>query len=238
MARFYDLNRAKNSSDFTAALKNYGCPAQNFAYVDRQGNVGMYSAGLMPIKTAAHSFAYGDANDPAQTWSGSPRADQILATPSTNGFVSFEKLPHAFNPPEGFVESCNQKPTPDNCPIFYNWNFEAPYRGMRIHELLSGERKISIEDMKAAQLDVQSVVARNLVPVILAAFANTDNAGALVSAALTVCSGGMEIFGESCRANDLPQLWENFKTRYGQSVFKQMTALRTCIHRAAFCWLW
>ncbi|MGH7452784.1 MAG: penicillin acylase family protein, partial [bacterium] len=181
---FYDLNHAKNFSDFCAALRHYGNPAQNFAYVDRQGNVGMYSAGLMPIKTAARSFGPGEASDPEHAWPGSPRADQILSAPSPNSFVPFEKLPHAFNPPEGFVESCNQKPTPDNYPIFYDWSFEAPYRGMRINELLSAERKISIEDMKAAQLDVHSVVARTLTPILLKAFETGDNATSIVSAAL------------------------------------------------------
>ncbi|MGH7599998.1 MAG: penicillin acylase family protein, partial [bacterium] len=186
---FYDLDRAKNFSDFCAALRHYGNPAQNFAYVDRQGNVGMYSAGLMPIKTAARSFGPGEANDPSQAWPGSPRADQILNAPSPNSFVPFEKLPHAFNPPEGFVESCNQKPTPDNYPIFYDWNFEAPYRGMRINELLSADRKISIEDMKAAQLDVHSVVARTLTPTLLKAFEPGDNATTIVAAALDSLRG-------------------------------------------------
>ncbi len=181
---FYDLNHAKNFSDFCAALRHYGNPAQNFAYVDRQGNVGMYSAGLMPIKTAARSFGPGEASDPAQAWPDTPRADQILNVSSPNSFVPFEKLPHAFNPPEGFVESCNQKPTPDHYPIFYDWNFEAPYRGMRINELLSAERKISLEDMKAAQLDVHSVVARTLTPILLKAFETGDNATSIVAAAL------------------------------------------------------
>jgi len=181
---FYDLNRAKNFSGFTEALKNYGAPAQNFAYIDRQGNVGMYSAGLMPIKTAARSFGAGEAGDPAQAWPGAPAADQILSPPWPESFVPFEKLPHAFNPPEGFVESANQKPTPDNYPAFYDWNFEAPYRGMRIHELLSGDRKISLDDMKAAQLDVHSVVARILTPVILNVFANDGAINSTVAMAL------------------------------------------------------
>ncbi len=209
---FYDLNHAKNFSDFCAALRHYGNPAQNFAYVDRQGNVGMYSAGLMPIKTAARSFGPGEASDPAQAWPGSPRADRILAEPSPGSFVPFEKLPHAFNPPEGFVESCNQKPTPDNYPVFYNWSFEAPYRGMRIRELLSADRKISLDDMKAAQLDAQSVVAKILAPVILEAFANDGNDTPLVSAALDSLRAWD---GRFLVARVAPTIyhafWENFK---------------------------
>jgi penicillin amidase len=209
---FYDLNRAKNFSDFCAALRHYGNPAQNFAYVDRQGNVGMYSAGLMPIKTAARSFGPGEASDPAQAWPGSPRADRILAEPPPESFVPFEKLPHAFNPPEGFVQSANQKPTPDNYPTFYNWSFEAPYRGMRIRKLLSADRKISLDDMKAAQLDVQSVVARTLAPVILAAFANNGVDTPLLSAALDSLRAWD---GRFLVAHVAPTIyhafWENFK---------------------------
>ena len=213
---FYDVNRAQNFSDFTAALKNYGAPAQNFVYIDRTGNVGMYSAGWMPIKTAALSLAHGDANDPAQAWPGSPRADQILLTPAPNAFVPFEKLPHVFNPPEGFVESANQKPTPDNYPIFYNWNFEAPYRGMRIHELLSAERKISIDDMKAAQLDAHSVVARILTPMILSAFANDGQAHATLATALDSLRAWNYDFRVSRVA---PTIYHNFWERFKQEIW-------------------
>jgi len=213
---FYDMNRAKNFSDFTAALKNYGAPAQNFVYIDRTGNVGMYSAGWMPVKTAALSLAHGEASDPAQAWPGSPRADQILQTPSPNGFVPFEKLPHAFNPPEGFVESANQKPTPDHYPIFYNWNFEAPYRGMRIRELLSADRKISIDDMKAAQLDAHSVVARILTPLILQAFANDGQASATLATALDSLRAWDYDFRVSRVA---PTIYHNFCERFKQEIW-------------------
>lgn len=213
---FYDVNRAQNFSDFTAALKNYGAPAQNFAYVDRAGNVGMYSAGWMPIKTAALSLATGVASDPAQAWPGSPRADQILQTPAPNDFVPFEKLPHVFNPPEGFVESANQKPTPDHYPIFYNWNFEAPYRGMRIHELLSADRKISIDDMKAAQLDAHSVVARILTPMILQAFANDGQANTTLTAALDSLRAWNYDFRVSRVA---PTLYHNFWEMFKQEIW-------------------
>jgi len=213
---FYELNRARNFSDFTAALKNYGAPAQNFVYIDHTGNVGMYSAGWMPIKTAALSLAHGEASDPAQAWPGSPRADQILQTPSPNDFVPFEKLPHAFNPPEGFVESANQKPTPDDHPIFYNWNFEAPYRGMRIHELLSAEHKISIDDMKAAQLDAHSVVARILTPLILQAFANDGQASVMLAPALDSLRAWDYDFRVSLVA---PTIYHNFWEMFKQDIW-------------------
>ncbi len=213
---FYDLDRAQNFSDFTAALKNYGAPAQNFVYVDRAGNVGMYSAGWMPIKTAARSFATGAASEPAQAWPGSPAADQILPAPSPNDFVPFEKLPHAFNPPEGFVESANQKPTPDHYPIFYNWNFEAPYRGMRIHELLGADRKISIDDMKAAQLDAHSVVARILTPMILNAFANDGQANAVLAMALD----SLRAWNYDFRAGRVaPTIYHNFWEMFRQEIW-------------------
>ncbi len=209
---FHDLNRAENFSDFTAALKNYAAPAQNFAYVDRAGNVGMYSAGLMPLKTAARSFGAGDANDPAQNWPGSPAADRILSATSPEGFVPFENLPHVFNPPEGFVQSANQKPTPENYPIFYNWSFAAPYRGARIYELLSAGRKISLDDMKAAQLDVHSVVARTMTPVILAAFANANLANATMAAALDSLRGWDFNFQTNRVAPTIyHSFWEMFK---------------------------
>lgn len=217
---FYELNNAKNFPDFCNALRHYGAPAQNFAYVDRQGNVGMYSAGLMPIKPAALYQFYGDANDPAQAWPGSPVADKILPEPWPDGFVPFEKLPHTFNPPEGFVESCNQKPTPDNYPVFYGWNFDPAFRGQRIRELLSVDRKISFDDMKAAQLDAHSVVARQLTPIILKAFESADEMSSTLAAALD----SLRLWNFDFRANRVPPtvyhvFWENFRQKIWAKYF-------------------
>jgi penicillin amidase len=181
----------------------------------------MYSAGLMPIKPAGLYQASGQASDPAQAWPGSPRADQILSESWPDGFVPFEKLPHTFNPPEGFVESCNQKPTPDHYPVFYDWNFETPYRGMRIHELLSAERKISIEDMKAAQLDVHSVVARQLTPIILRAFENANEINPLVTAGLdSLRPWDFDFHVSGVAPTIYHAFWENFRQEIWAKHFR------------------
>jgi penicillin amidase len=83
---------------------------------------------------------------------------------------------------------------------------------MRIRELLSENRKISLDDMKAAQLDVQSVVAKTLAPVILAAFANDGDDNPLLAAALDSLRAWDSHFLVARVAPTIYHaFWENFK---------------------------
>jgi penicillin amidase len=44
------MNRAGNWQEFTAALKHWDAPAQNFVYADVDGNIGYYMAGRVPVR--------------------------------------------------------------------------------------------------------------------------------------------------------------------------------------------
>ena len=47
---FLSIDQASNWQQFTAALRNFTVPMQNFVYADADGNIGFYAAGLVPIR--------------------------------------------------------------------------------------------------------------------------------------------------------------------------------------------
>jgi Protein related to penicillin acylase len=59
---FINLNRAKNWTEFTAALRDYKAPMQNFVYADVDGNIGFYAPGSVPIRRN------GDGRMPVPGW--------------------------------------------------------------------------------------------------------------------------------------------------------------------------
>ena len=75
----FNINRARNWKEFTAALNSYRGPTQNFVYADIDGHIGYYGAGWIPIrKSGDGSVPYDGATDDGE-WTG---------------FIPFEKLPH------------------------------------------------------------------------------------------------------------------------------------------------
>ncbi|HEX5690063.1 MAG TPA: penicillin acylase family protein, partial [Roseiflexaceae bacterium] len=146
---FNGIARARDWEQFTKALRDYKAPMQNFVFADEDGNIGYYAPGALPIR------AQGDGTLPVPGWT-----DEY----DWQGYVPFEELPHAFNPPQGFIVSANNKVAPNSYPHLIGTNFAAPYRAARIAELIQAKDKLSPDDLAAIQADVRSAQARELLP--------------------------------------------------------------------------
>ncbi len=149
---FLGINQAQSWDDFRAALRAYIAPAQNFVYADINGNIGYYAPGRYPIR------ASGDGLLPAEGWSG--RQEWV-------GFVPFEEQPQAFNPPQGFIATANNRPTPPDYPYDLGREWALPYRYQRIVELIRAKDRLGPDDMAAIQADTVSLHARELLPRLL-----------------------------------------------------------------------
>ncbi len=153
---FRKINYAANWDDFVEAMKDYVAPSQNFVYADREGNIGYFGPGHIPIR------ARGNGLLPVPGWN-----DDYEWT----GWIPFEDLPHAFNPEAGYIVTANNRVVPDDYPYFISHDWAPPYRAQRIVELIetlsSGGETISVDDMAAIQGDQQSAQARELLPFLL-----------------------------------------------------------------------
>jgi penicillin amidase len=151
---FVQIDSARNWEDFRAALRRFSGPGQNFIYADVDGNIGYQVAGALPVRRGF------DGNVPVDGSSGNFEWD---------GFVPFEDLPSAFNPPEGRIISSNQNPFPTDWKYSVNGNFDPGYRAQQVRALLQAHEGWKPQDMLTIQKDVYSPFLRSLAHTIGAA---------------------------------------------------------------------
>ena len=148
---FIGFNYAKNWDEFKTALRRYITPQQNFVYADDAGNIGYYAPGKIPIRNW-------DGRFPAEAAKGA----------NWSGYVPFEDLPNVQNPREGFIVTANNRTLPFGAAQTELSTYTEGYRAQRIRELILETPKHTIATMRAAQNDTESIVARDLLPGLLA----------------------------------------------------------------------
>lgn len=141
-AAFYQLNRARNWSDFQNALKVFPGPTQNFIYADVDGHIGYYGAGNIPIRRSGDGSVPYDGTTDEGEWTG---------------YIPFDKLPHVYDPPSGVIVTANQRVVGRDYPYFLTREWGAPYRARRIYDQLTARQKLTTDDYRAIQGDVYSL---------------------------------------------------------------------------------
>jgi len=155
IAAFNRINRAGSWEEFTAGVREFTGPGQNFLYGDIDGNIGYWCGVRLPIRGKQNSTL------PLPGWD---------ASAEWKGFVPFEQLPHRFNPPEGYLASANNRLVDDSYPYHISDLWEPPSRILRLREVLGREGTFTAADFARLQNDRYSPHAREIVPYILAAF--------------------------------------------------------------------
>ena len=178
---FLDIDRAANWTDFTAALRRYPGPAQNFVYADVDGNIGYHATGMLPIRRGFDGTVPVDGSSGEFEW---------------QGFIPFDRLPASFNPAAGRIVTANQNPFPENYDYAVNGIFAADYRANQIRNLLAAREKWKPEQMMDVEKDVYSGFERFIARQVVAAFDRQRPAGAQIAGAVAVLrswNGQMEI---------------------------------------------
>ena len=147
----YLLNRAKNYNDYVDAIMNFQCPAQNFAYADRSGNIAIWGQGQFVNKWKEQGRFVMEGEDSATLW---------------KELIPMRENPHVFNPAQGFVASANESVTDSTYPYWYNGDF-VELRAWRINQVLSGLPKATVQDMFDLQQDTYSILAANALPIMI-----------------------------------------------------------------------
>ncbi|HXW09523.1 MAG TPA: penicillin acylase family protein, partial [Steroidobacteraceae bacterium] len=194
------LNRARDLTDFTTALRYFDAGSQNFIYGDIEGNIGYFTTGEVPLREDLQANTVRGAPPwfvrdgfGGNEWLKDPSPDAFNGT----GYLSlpFEELPQTVNPSAGWVVNANNDTsgaTLDNDPlnqlriggqgIFYlGYAFDHGTRAGRITQALK-ERlvrgSVDRSDMQAIQADVTLLDAQVLTPYITGAFLRAASAGA------------------------------------------------------------
>jgi penicillin amidase len=148
------LGLARGWPSWIEALHLFTAPMQNMVYADHDGNIGFFAPGQIPIRKK------GDGTVPVPGWTGEYDWD---------GWVPFEELPQAFNPPVGHIATANNKIVPDSYPYLLTHDWDLPYRVERIEAGLAETPRQSIDSSAAIQGDTVSLSAKHLLPLMLTA---------------------------------------------------------------------
>jgi len=153
---FLGMARAQNWKGFTEALRGFTGPEQNMVYADVDGNIGYYAPAWVPIRK------HGDGSLPQ-----SGASDDYDWT----GYIPFEDLPHALNPPGGIIATANSRVVPDGYPYFITHDWAPPYRTARIFQLLEAAppHSLTVDDMLRIQMDIHSIEDEQLAKQLVAA---------------------------------------------------------------------
>jgi len=135
---FYEMNTAENSDDFLAGVKKFSSPAQNVVFADKQGNIGYFPAGKIPIRGKGNGEIPQIARGSSDVW---------------QGFFKEDEKPYLFNPAKGYVVTANNPVLPDTAMPIYAKTWIPSFRADRIDELISKENKITPVTVQAVQTD-------------------------------------------------------------------------------------
>lgn len=141
----FALDTASDWASFRAAMSRWTSPSLNAVYADDQGHIGYQAIGQIPNRPGGLvDVPITDAN---HQW---------------NGYIPFEQLPSALDPPNGIIATANSRITPDGYayPISNDW--ADPYRNERIWKWLAGKNNLTSADMLTLQTDVYSAVDQEL----------------------------------------------------------------------------
>lgn len=149
--------RATSCDMFAQALPRWRFPTANCVFGDTQGNIGYWSLGALPIRSALSAHGGNVAQD-GRTRKG-----------AWQGMIPYDLLPHVINPKRGYLVTANHR----TIQSFYNVPFGNMTgsggdtdRGLRIKELiwehLDEHETFTPEDVLAMQDDCVSVWKREI----------------------------------------------------------------------------
>ncbi|HEY2824784.1 MAG TPA: penicillin acylase family protein, partial [Gemmatimonadales bacterium] len=146
---------ARSVDEWLKAMEAYKVPIQNGLVADRAGSIAIRATGDYPVRPGADGELIRDGAVSASDW---------------NGYLPLAREPFAKDPAQGYLASANQQPVdPAVDRDYLGANWPAPFRALRINQLLRGDSAVTPDDMARFQTDPGSPRADLFVPAFLAA---------------------------------------------------------------------
>ena len=147
----YQINQARNTAEFRAALPRFGAPMQNLFVADREGNIGFAASGRMPERRTGRGHLPSLGVHGRGDWSG---------------YVDPSRWPQEWNPPTGIIANANNRLDGEHAHS-YAWYWPESHRVQRIHEALRNDPPRDVAAHIKLQMDNLSIAARSLMPLLI-----------------------------------------------------------------------
>lgn len=209
----YMLNKAKNWNEFRDALSTMGAVSQNVIYADVEGNIGLQTAGMVPVRKQGNGVFVvpGDTDD--YDWSG---------------FLPFESLPFTYNPPENYVSSANNRTTGPEYPHHIGYWFDNSARIDRIRQMIEGKTQLDADDFKKMHADLNSSFAAQYTPELLKILSESSDLTPIEAQVLSNLNSWNYYLGVDCTSTPVFELFylkfmkNALSDELGESAFREL----------------
>ncbi|MEZ4362199.1 MAG: penicillin acylase family protein [Kofleriaceae bacterium] len=185
---FWDLMRAKDVDQAFASLRSFHHGGQNWTMIDNSGNIGWTSNVEIPLRAPNATTWNGRTNPTGNApWFVLPGDGSA----EWEGRMSSRYVPHAINPPSGYLATANSDPTGqtfdndalnqplvDGRPLYAGVGYAPGLRLERISselDALLARGSVTLTDLAKLQHDASSTMGAKIVPVLSAALAYASN---------------------------------------------------------------
>ena len=179
---WYALSKSKNLQEFIANLKSNHIPMFNIAYADVDGNIMYVWNGTVPkrLDDGTDYSAEVPAGTSKYVWKEMHR---------------LEELPQLINPAGGYVQNCNDPPwwtslraplDPRKYPSYIEPGHRLLLRSQMSLEMLEGQQKFSLEDVKRLKYQSRMMVADRVKPDLIKAIRAVENPSADLKRGLAI----------------------------------------------------
>lgn len=141
------VDRAGSWPEFLAAVSGFKSPEQNWIYADVDGNIGYTASGAVPVRRSGVGLF------PTAGWTDEGHWERYL---------DFDELPRAFNPPEGFIVTANNRVIGPEYPHLLAQDWDMGYRAARVRELILAGGPYTADDVRRMQMDTVDLFARRV----------------------------------------------------------------------------
>ena len=142
VASGFELLKMSDFQSFRKLVTNFAALDANWIYADKEGNIGYQLGTPLPVRLYRDTYSRLPGWEEQYNW---------------KGYHPLDETPYAYNPPQGWLASCNNKPAAaiGHDPLPGNF---ADGRIRRISDLLSVNQTFSIKNMMQFQMDDQSLI--------------------------------------------------------------------------------
>ncbi|MFQ5399819.1 MAG: acylase [Anaerolineae bacterium] len=148
--QWFRLNKAQDFDSWYEAMRMEAIPMFNAGYADREGNIGYFYNGQIPLREEGYDWnLYLPGNTADTLWTE---------------YVPFDDLPQVINPPSGFIQNANSNPfittfgpgNPDPADFSPTLGIESRVsnRSLRLLELFEVDDSVTFEEFVAYKYDL------------------------------------------------------------------------------------
>jgi acyl-homoserine-lactone acylase len=165
LEQWWEMARAKNLTQFEAALKRLQIPMFSILYADRAGHIMHLFNGLVPMRTGGKF----------EDWEGIIPGDTSKTLWSKTH--SYQTLPRLLDPPSGWLQNANDPPwtttfplalNPEDYPTYIAPRGPMGFRPQRSARLIMEDQKITFEEMiqykHSTQMELADRLLDDLIP--------------------------------------------------------------------------